>query len=476
MPRLIIISDLHYSEIRSPISQRRSDLSNHLLLKLVERINRFQPADLLILCGDIIDCPESPEDLSIIRDILQKLSIPYIAIPGNHDPTNVYDYFLNPGTRVDILGMRIEIFHDSEIPGYNYHRSDDDLARLRSVRSDGFSGPVIALQHLAHQPDGELYFHFDNQEAIIAAMEEAEVNLTIGGHCHTASEISELNGCNYLSIGALCETPHPYHIVDISDKSIDARIETLAMPYNLIDRHNHTQYAYCSENMQMATSIGLAKTLNLGGLVITEHSAQLYTNEDDFNKQRFLNSSIDELPGENFRMDAYLEELTQYRDDFVHVGMEIDNDLQGGQVIKKNHYDQLDLRVGAVHWQNVDPADESAFAEEFKSIASNLCASGIDILAHPFRSFRRAGIKPDPILFPWLADLLLKNGVAAEINFHTNDPDPEFITICLEKKTLISFGSDAHNLYELGEFFPHLQLMRSIGISGDPTPHLIQKF
>ena len=476
MPRLIIASDLHYSQQLSAIAERRSDLSHHLLLRLVERVNRFQSADLLILCGDLIDCPESPENLIVIRDILQKLKIPYIAIPGNHDPESFCDYIPDPGTRVDILGMRIEIFHDTEIPEYNYHRSEDDLARLRSVRADGFSGPVIALQHLAHRPEGELGYHFDNHQKIIAAQEEAEVNLTVGGHCHIATDIGELNGCSYLSVAALCETPHSYHVVDISESSVTAQIEALAMPYDLIDRHNHTQYAYCSENMRMSTSIELAKTLNLGGIVFTEHSAHLYTNEKDFSSQRFLQTPINQLPVENFRMDSYLNEAAQYRDDFVHIGMEIDNDMQGGQVIEKIHYEPLDIRVGAVHWQHADPAGPNAFAEEFKFIASNLCASGIDILAHPFRSFRRAGLTPDPELYPWLADLLLRTGVAAEINYHTNDPDPKFISTCLEKKVLISFGSDAHNLYEIGEFFPHLQLMSSIGITGDPTPYMIQKF
>ena len=30
-----------------------------------------------------------------------------------------------------------------------------------------------------------------------------------------------------------------------------------------------------------------------------------------------------------------------------------------------------------------------------------------------------------------------------------------------------TFGSDAHNLYEIGEFAPHLELLRSVGSDGD---------
>ena len=31
----------------------------------------------------------------------------------------------------------------------------------------------------------------------------------------------------------------------------------------------------------------------------------------------------------------------------------------------------------------------------------------------------------------------------------------------------LSFGSDAHNLYEVGEFAPHLALLESCGFDGD---------
>ncbi len=63
--------------------------------------------------------------------------------------------------------------------------------------------------------------------------------------------------------------------------------------------------------------------------------------------------------------------------------------------------------------------------------------------------------------------LLKKHNVAAEINYHTNEPSEEFFSKCIRSGVKISFGSDAHNLYEVGEFYYHLQLLQRCGYDGD---------
>ena len=39
----------------------------------------------------------------------------------------------------------------------------------------------------------------------------------------------------------------------------------------------------------------------------------------------------------------------------------------------------------------------------------------------------------------------------------------------------ISLGSDAHALYEVGEFHPHLKLLADIGFEGDLTDILLPR-
>jgi len=61
-----------------------------------------------------------------------------------------------------------------------------------------------------------------------------------------------------------------------------------------------------------------------------------------------------------------------------------------------------------------------------------------------------------------VAELLATYGVAAEVNYHTNEPDPRFFEECLAQGVPIAFGSDAHGLWEIGELTPHLNLLRKI--------------
>ena len=96
-----------------------------------------------------------------------------------------------------------------------------------------------------------------------------------------------------------------------------------------------------------------------------------------------------------------------------------------------------------------------------------LATNGIDILAHPFRVFRRDGLQVPAELFQPTATLLRQHHVAAEINFHTNEPSVDFVKLCLEQDVKVSFGSDTHQLYEVGEFALHLQLLKDIGFDGD---------
>ena len=66
-----------------------------------------------------------------------------------------------------------------------------------------------------------------------------------------------------------------------------------------------------------------------------------------------------------------------------------------------------------------------------------------------------------------VADLLRGHDTAAEVNGRGAAPDPEFFRLCLERGVKLSFGGDAHDLSEIGDFACHLQLLRDIGFDGD---------
>jgi len=63
--------------------------------------------------------------------------------------------------------------------------------------------------------------------------------------------------------------------------------------------------------------------------------------------------------------------------------------------------------------------------------------------------------------------ILRRHNVAAELNFHTNQPDPLFFEKCVENGIKISLGSDSHNLLEVGEFSKHIELLKKINAATD---------
>jgi histidinol phosphatase-like PHP family hydrolase len=47
------------------------------------------------------------------------------------------------------------------------------------------------------------------------------------------------------------------------------------------------------------------------------------------------------------------------------------------------------------------------------------------------------------------------------------------VRTCLESGVRFSFGSDAHSLYEVGEFAAHLGILEAAGFSGELTDILL---
>jgi len=124
-----------------------------------------------------------------------------------------------------------------------------------------------------------------------------------------------------------------------------------------------------------------------------------------------------------------------------------------------------DLLVGAVHM--LPEAYSENVERGFMMVTEKLLQRGVKVLAHPFRLFRRRGMEVPKHLFKPVAEMLAKYKVAAELNFHTNEPDPEFFRLCLEEGVPIALGSDAHALYEVGEFAPHIEFLRKLAVEGN---------
>ncbi len=477
-----VISDLHYGAPGS-IAQRRGELAAILLRRAVERFNRFVQPQLVVLLGDLINDHEvshAMDDLRELRAICDRLDCPYLAIPGNHDPAPdlFYTVMPRPEPVFDIGPARFVSFTDAEEPGWHARRNEQDLARLRGARSDGFAGPLVTLQHVPVMPRGrEMRYSYTNLDEVLAANAEGGVNVCLGGHVHQASPLVREGGTHHLAFEALCEAPHPYTLVTLEDDGqVTIERQTLAMPasYGLIDLHSHTHLAYCAEDVQIERSAAVAHATGLRGLALTEHSGHLYFNRGDFRSGRLCDGGIASAQSVDERVESFFQQVRQFAPPLpIYLGMEIDVDFRGQLIIRPDHAEALDWKVGAIHFLPADAqGSDEAFVAGFRDLTEKLCGSGIDALAHPFRIFRRQKRDVPQTLYPWLLDVLKRSGVAAEINFHTNEPHPSFVRMCLESGVPLTFGSDSHALWEVGEFFGHLRLLEQLGVHGDPSRYL----
>ncbi len=296
------------------------------------------------------------------------------------------------------------------------------------------------------------------QDGITASVDSEEVTVRVDGQ----RACVEVNGAVH-AVPDLTIAPYEFLVVDGST----VRRERLALPegVTLVDWHVHTEFAYCCENVRMDLNVEVARRFGLSGVAFSEHSGHLYYAPGDYWRGVYYRNA----PIEN-RMHEYLTRAAAFRGAFVRVGLELDCNAKGELVVKDGVVETLDHVIGAIHHLDAGTrADATAreMDDEFLFVLDKLLTSGVGIVAHPFRVYKRSGKDVPTHLFGDVARRFKDAGVAAEINFHTNDPTVDFITCCLNEGAMLAFGSDAHNLYEIGDFHLHLDLLERAGVSGD---------
>jgi histidinol phosphatase-like PHP family hydrolase len=198
--------------------------------------------------------------------------------------------------------------------------------------------------------------------------------------------------------------------------------------------------------------------------VLTEHAPQLYVPPDDFWHARHIRQPALWRKGGG-RMDQFRRLTAPLRGPRVRVGLEVELDADGHLTLRDEDRDVADVLVGAVHWL-AGPGEsagrsEAEVMDEFLKTTEALCRAGIDILAHPWRSYMKRGIRPRQH-YRHVAAILRETGVAAEINQHLQPSDPEFFAACIEAGVKIALGSDAHEPAAAAALSSHLAIVREI--------------
>lgn len=472
--KIAIVSDIH-TPGSSDNPQIRGELAEMLLLRAINRFNRWIKPDIAIICGDIVDGNDNDVArlwLEKCRQILEKLACPYIAVRGNHDPSADYFYRIFPRKEhVNINGFRFLVFDDPSAPLFNASRTADQIARFKEARAN-FAGPIISVQHVPLFEPGtsECPYNYTNAKEIISEMKKQNIFMTISGHWHKGMGHIQSQGINYIASAALSESPFRYSVVELDGDKIGVQEDCLQMPpeLGLIDRHVHTQMAYCSENMDAANTLKHYKDFGLADVVFTEHSGQLYFNNELFWTGDCYKNGLADIKEKENRMAAYFELMRRNNVPAKSIGLETDVDYAGRAMIKPKDRERVGFLLGSIHklqemWK--EQIDIDAIKQEYLFRTEAVLKSGVNVLAHPFRLFMRKQMELPKDLFGKVIKLLKQYNIAAEVNFHSQEAESEFFQMCVNSGVKLSLSSDCHNMYELGELWPHLRMLEKIGVS-----------
>lgn len=482
--KIAVITDFHFPGKSSPAadSARRSNLAGPLLRRAIERFNGFIKPDVVLILGDLLeagDTTQGPEDLVEVKRLLDAIEAPMIVLPGNHDPEvdEFYAIIAPPPLHLDVKGYRIIPFRDClAFADWSGMRSREDIERLAEL-SRGFEGRVISCQHMSLHPPGtaDIDFNLRNADEVIRGMLDAGVLLSVGGHFHRGAPLLEHSGCSFLTTPTMCQHPFYYQVIEIDAGRIEVDSETLSLPatYPWYDYHVHTDFAYCVADKGNAETVDLAKATGIQSLGFAEHSGQLYfaDTEDDDYWARLAGCFRDSPSGpaladlHSSRMERFLDAMQPFRDRGIALGLEVDVNCRGELMLAPKHRGRFDFLFGAVHCMPSGMEHDNADLAigEYLFLLEGMLRQGVDVLAHPLRYVASARFEVPDSLFSDVVALLSKYGTAAEINFHHGGPEPEFLRMLVEAGVKLVLSSDTHQLWEVGEFYPHLRLLDDLG-------------
>ncbi len=241
----------------------------------------------------------------------------------------------------------------------------------------------------------------------------------------------------------------------------------------LFDTHVHTSFGYCADsNMVPKDTIKIARDRNFG-IALVEHAGQLYCKKNQFWSGKFLEKPELIYKEKTNRMDEFIAYMEQYRANDVLIGMEVDLNKKGVISLRENHLDNWDIILGAMHfplrrYRNDIDAWVKWSLDAFST-------SPINILAHPFRYYDQHKLARPTHLYQDTIDMLKSHKIAAEVNFHNNNPDPVFFKMCIGEGVKIALGSDSHSLEEVCRFDQYLTFLHKIS-SGKNLEDILYKF
>ncbi|MET0969957.1 MAG: phosphodiesterase [Tardiphaga sp.] len=214
------ITDLH---IKAPgeLAYGKVDTAQ-ALARCIAELNAFEPRpDLVVISGDLVDTPTSEEYEHLWR-LLSPLTIPFVAVPGNHDSREMmraafadraYAHSSGALDQARPLGPLDIVALDSHVTGKPHGLLEPaTLAWLDATLTSSSTRPALVFLH--HPPFRTGIEHMDVQDLFNAdeladiIRRHPRVRLVAAGHVHRAT-LTTFAG----TAATIC--PAPNHAVDL---------------------------------------------------------------------------------------------------------------------------------------------------------------------------------------------------------------------------------------------------------------------
>jgi putative hydrolase len=216
-----------------------------------------------------------------------------------------------------------------------------------------------------------------------------------------------------------------------------ARLDLANLPR--IDSHLHTSWTDGEASVADVHSTALANQLNC--VLFSEHSRK--TSTDWFYK---FAEEVRLLPSADCKAYVGTEVKVESRSGEIDTTDSISNLCD---FVMASVHRFIDKRGNTLQFSETDPS--KAIELEYALTKAVLENSQVDILGHMFgMSYRRFNLTPPDELIREVIFLAAKRGVAVEINSYYHPKPFEMIQWCIEANALITFGSNAHSLAEVG--------------------------
>jgi 3',5'-cyclic-AMP phosphodiesterase len=189
--RIAQISDTHLRQ--QPVEATDRFGPDACLERTVDALRSHSP-DAVLLTGDIAD-DASPEGTNRARLIVERLGVPIIATPGNHDVTaQVEDVF--GATSVAVPGWEIVVVN-TVIPATEHGRVDIELLEGQLARTEG-RPTLIAMHHPPITLSTHRWFQLDGAGDMVRLVSQhRNVKAVISGHLHQAFAV-QIDHASYI--------------------------------------------------------------------------------------------------------------------------------------------------------------------------------------------------------------------------------------------------------------------------------------